>query len=424
MVEELQTSAVIALPSPAAVARPIAEISMNGVEPTPTGLPELDRVMGGGVLPASVTLVGGEPGVGKSTVLLQALAGLASAGHRVLYVSAEESAQQIRRRAERLGALHPELYLATATELDHVLGHLRAVEPVVAVVDSIQAIHDAALGSAPGSVGQVRHCAHALVTEAKATDRAVLLVGHVTKEGALAGPRVLEHVVDTVLSFEGERDLPLRTLRAMKHRFGSTGEIGLFAMGDDGLGTVPDPSAMFLADRRDGVAGSVVVATIEGRRPVLVEVQALVAPSNQSNARRSVHGLDSGRVGMVLAVLERRAGLPLASADAYSMAVGGARVHEPAADLAVAMAVVSSWSGVAVPNDVVICAEIGLGGEVRRVGNLEARVSEAARHGFRRALVAASSPRIDVELELVRAESVQTAVGLLLPELDPLRPTA
>jgi DNA repair protein RadA/Sms len=328
----------------------------------------------------------------------------------VLYVSAEESAHQVRRRAERLGAVHPEVYLATDTTLPAVLTHVRDVGPAVAVVDSIQSLHDPALASAPGSVAQVRHCAHALVVEAKSSDLAIVVVGHVTKEGALAGPRVLEHVVDTVLSFEGERDLPLRTLRATKHRFGATGEIGLLAMTEGGLGAVPDPSAMFLADRRPGVAGSVVVATIEGRRPVLVEVQSLVAPTNQPHARRSVQGLDAGRVGMVLAVLERRVELPLASADTYAIAVGGARVVEPAADLGVALAVVSSWSGLAMPDDVVVCGELGLGGELRRVGNLEARLSEAARLGFRRAVVAASSPPVDVDLTVIGVGSIHDAV--------------
>jgi DNA repair protein RadA/Sms len=414
IVEEVEGPPAAARLPPAVIeaARPIGEVPMVGVEPMPTGVGELDRVLGGGLVPGSVTLLGGEPGVGKSTVLLQALAGLAASGRRVLYVSAEESAHQVRRRAERLGAVHPEIFLATDTTLPAVLAQLDETGPAVAVVDSIQSLHDPALASAPGSVAQVRHCAHALVVAAKSSDLAIVVVGHVTKEGALAGPRVLEHVVDTVMSFEGERDLPLRTLRATKHRFGATGEIGLLAMTEDGLGAVPDPSAMFLADRRAGVAGSVVVATVEGRRPVLVEVQSLVAPTNQPHARRSVQGLDAGRVGMVLAVLERRVELPLAAADTYAMAVGGARVVEPAADLAVALAVVSSWSGVALPDDLVVCGELGLGGEIRRVGNVEARLSEAARLGFRRALVAASSPPLDAGLEVVGVRSIHEAVGV------------
>jgi DNA repair protein RadA/Sms len=411
IVEEVEAPpAAVTMGAVVEPALPIGEVPMLGVEPMATGVPELDRVLGGGLVPGSVTLLGGEPGVGKSTVLLQALAGLADGGRRALYVSAEESAHQVRRRAERLDAVHPEVYLATDTTLPAVLTHVRDVGPAVAVVDSIQSLHDPALASAPGSVAQVRHCAHALVVEAKSSDLAIVVVGHVTKEGALAGPRVLEHVVDTVLSFEGERDLPLRTLRATKHRFGATGEIGLLAMTEGGLGAVPDPSAMFLADRRPGVAGSVVVATIEGRRPVLVEVQALVAPTNQPHARRSVQGLDAGRVGMVLAVLERRVELPLAAADTYAIAVGGARVVEPAADLGVALAVVSSWSGLAMPDDVVVCGELGLGGELRRVGNLEARLSEAARLGFRRAVVAASSPPVDVGLTAIGVGSIHEAV--------------
>jgi DNA repair protein RadA/Sms len=376
----------------------------------PTGVGELDRVLGGGLVAGSVTLVGGEPGIGKSTVLLQALGRMAAVGHRVLYVSAEESAHQVRRRAERLDALAPDLYLATDTDLRSVLAHLDDVEPTVAVVDSIQALHDPALGSAPGSVSQVRHCAHELVAHAKRHDRSILIVGHVTKEGALAGPRVLEHVVDTVLSFEGDRDLPLRTLRAAKHRFGSTGELGLLAMAEAGLEPVPDPSELFLADRRPGVAGSVVVAALEGRRPVLVELQALVAPTRAPQARRSVQGLDGGRLSMVLAVLAQRVGLPVGDLDTYAMAVGGARVMEPAADLALALAVASSSFDVALPDDLVACAEIGLGGELRHVAGIEARLAEAARLGFATAVVPASCPPVDAPVHLVRAATVAEAL--------------
>ncbi|HKY15277.1 MAG TPA: DNA repair protein RadA, partial [Microthrixaceae bacterium] len=402
-------------------ARPIAEVPLDGAVAMPTGMSELDRVLSGGLVPGSVTVMGGEPGVGKSTVLLQALAGLSEPGRRTLYVTAEESAHQVRRRAERLGALHPELYLATETALPNVLAHLDDVAPAVAVIDSIQSLHDPALSAAPGSVSQVRHCAHQLVTHAKQNDRAVVIVGHVTKDGALAGPRVLEHVVDTVLSFEGERDLALRTLRATKHRFGSTGEVGLLAMAEGGLVPVPDPSELFLADRRPGVAGSVVAAAIEGRRPMLVEIQALVASTRAPQARRSVHGLDSGRVAMVLAVLQQRVGISLAELDTYAMAVGGARVVEPAADLAVALAVASSTLELALPDELVACAEIGLGGELRHVAGVEARLAEAARLGFRRAVVAASCPEVEAPLRLARAGTVRQALASALesPEFGP-----
>lgn len=398
-----------------APAQPLGELRLRVVPPIPTGVGELDRVLGGGLVPGSVTLVGGAPGVGKSTVLMQAAGGLAAAGRPVLYISAEESAHQVRRRAARLGAGCDRVLLATETTLPAVRAQLEATGAEVAVVDSIQSIHDPALGSAPGSVAQVRHCAHVLTEEAKRDDRAVVIVGHVTKDGSLAGPRVMEHVVDTVLSFEGERDLPLRTIRALKHRFGGTDELGLMAMGSGGLEPVPDPSSMFLADRRPGVPGSVVVPTVEGRRPVLVEVQALVGPAHTAQPRRSVHGLDSGRVGMVLAVLERRVGVELGGADVYAMAVGGARVVEPGVDLAVAVAVASSAAGVALPPGLVVCAEIGLGGELRRIGNVESRLGEAARMGFRSAIVAGSTPEVDVGLEVLRADTLDLALAHCSP---------
>jgi DNA repair protein RadA/Sms len=414
IVEELAapTAGVTAVETPSMPARPIGDIDAAAFETVSTRVSEVDRVLGGGLVPGSVTLIGGEPGIGKSTLLMQVLAGLA--GDRdVLYLTAEESAQQVRQRAERLGSLRRRLFLAAETSLPKLLGHINAVSPAVVVVDSIQSIADPELGSAAGSVAQVRHCAQRLVTLAKEQNIAVVLVGHVTKDGGLAGPRVLEHLVDTVLSFEGERDHSLRVLRAVKHRFGSTQELGILAMGEGGLLTVDDPSQVFLADRQPGVSGSVVVPTVEGRRPLLVEIQALVAETKAPLPRRQHHGVDAGRVPMMAAVLQRRCGLPLSGADLYVMAVGGARVHEPAADLAIALAIASSGSGEPFPADAVAVGEVGLGGEVRSVNSMERRLMEAARLGFTRAIVPRSTAAVAIDLELIRVATISEALGEL-----------
>jgi DNA repair protein RadA/Sms len=398
--------------SPVEPARPVGELSGDGVRPWPTGLDEVDRVLDGGLTPASVTLIAGEPGIGKSTLLLQLAASMAGRGLIVLYVSAEESSQQVRRRAERLDALADRLWLAADTSLEAVLTHLDAVGPDVVVVDSVQTMHDPEIESAPGSVVQVRECTHRLVGEARRRGMAALLVGHVTKDGAIAGPRLLEHIVDTVLSFEGERHHALRLLRAVKHRFGSTAELGVFEMTDGGLAGVPDAGSLFLGDRQPGVSGSAVVATIDGRRPLLVEIQGLVAPSNAYQPRRSAQGVDPGRLAVILAVLERRVGLPLSTAEVFALAVGGVRVVEPGADLALALAVASSLAGQAVPDGLVACAEIGLGGELRQVSQMPRRLAEAARLGFRRALVPMSAPAGPPGLDLLRAATVAEAIAL------------
>jgi DNA repair protein RadA/Sms len=390
---------------------PLLDVHAAGGAPRSTGVGELDRVLGGGLVPGSVTLLGGEPGIGKSTLLLQALAAMAAAGQRTLLVSAEESPHQVRLRAERLGAAPANLWLAAETELARVLAATSEVEPDVLVVDSIQTIHDAALGSAPGSVVQVQACAQALVEVAKQRDVSVVLVGHVTKDGSLAGPRALEHLVDTVLSFEGERHHALRLLRAVKHRYGATGELGLFEMGGSGLSGVPDPSGLFLGDRKAGTPGSVVVPAMEGRRPLLVELQALVVGSPLSQPRRSVQGLDAGRVALLLAVLDKRAHVTLTKGDVYASAVGGVRVVEPAADLALALALASSASDHVVPHDLVACGEIGLAGEVRQIAHLERRLAEAARLGFRRALVPASAPDGLRGLQLLRVSVLSEALA-------------
>ncbi|TVR27477.1 MAG: DNA repair protein RadA, partial [Ilumatobacter sp.] len=358
--------------------------------PRPTGIAELDRVLGGGLVPGSVTLLGGEPGVGKSTLLLQLLGG--SAG-TTLYVSAEESGQQVRLRAERLGATAPELWLLAEVTMPQVLAAIEQIEPQLVVVDSIQTVSDPAVGSPPGSVAQVRACAHVLVGEAKRRNLPIVLVGHVTKDGGLAGPRVLEHVVDTVLAFEGDRHHALRLLRATKHRFGPTGELGLFEMAGTGLVGVPDASRLFLADRRTGIAGSTVVPTMEGHRPIVVEVQSLTAPAPQGvPGRRTTQGIDGGRLALLLAVLERRAGVSLSQHDVYASTVGGVKLTEPGLDLALCAAVVSAVTNRPLPADLVMFGEVGLGGELRQVPHAARRLAEAVRLGFTRAIVPSNTP--------------------------------
>jgi DNA repair protein RadA/Sms len=367
-------------------------------------------VLGGGLVPGSVTLLGGEPGVGKSTLLLQLIGQWQ--GGAVLYVSAEESAQQVRVRAERLGSLREQLWLLAETDLTAVLRAIENLAPELVVVDSIQTIADPELASAPGSVVQVRECAHRLVQEAKRRGIAVVLVGHVTKEGGLAGPRVLEHVVDTVLSFEGERHHALRLLRAVKHRFGSTAELGLFEMGETGLIDVPDPSGLFLADRRAGIPGSVVVPTMEGQRPLLVELQALVASTTLPQPRRSAQGVEHGRLSLLLAVLERRAGVILTKHDVFTSVVGGVKLNDPGADLAIALATVSAALDEPLSGELVVCGEIGLGGELRQAAQTKRRLQEAARLGFTRAIVPSSAPN-DIEgMRVERASTLAEAIAL------------
>jgi DNA repair protein RadA/Sms len=410
IVEERATPAAATLAPPATAATPIDAIAVDEFHVRPTGIGELDRVLAGGLVPGSVTLLGGEPGIGKSTLLLQLAAARARRGDAVLYVSAEESRPQVRLRAERLDALVPAVLLAADTSLPEILGHLDAVRPALVIVDSIQTVHDPQLTSAPGSVAQVRECAHALVQEAKRRGVAMVLAGHVTKDGNLAGPRVLEHVVDTVLSFEGDRHHALRMLRAVKHRFGSTSELGLFEMTDGGLVGVPDASGLFLADRHPGVPGSVVVPTLDGHRPLLVEVQALVESSGLALPRRSAQGLDAGRLPLLLAVLGKHAATNTSKHDVYALAVGGVRVVEPGADLAIALAVTSSTRDLAIPEDLVACGEIGLGGELRQVAQMSRRLAEAARLGFTRAIVPQSAPEPPPGMRLIRVSSVADAI--------------
>ncbi len=414
LVEEVAepTDPVVSLPTAARKAQPIPDIDGGDWVALPTGLDEADRVLGGGLVPGSVTLLGGEPGVGKSTLLLQMVGSYAARGHRALYITAEESAPQVRSRAERLGVLEPDLWLAAEHLVPNIAGQIAEVDPSVVVVDSIQTIHDPSLSSAPGAVAQVRHCAHTLVGQAKREGFALVLVGHVTKDGGLAGPRVLEHLVDTVLEFDGDRHRGLRSLRPAKHRFGSTDELGLFEMGPSGLQSVVDPSAVFLADRVPNEPGTVVVPTAEGRRPLLVEVQALVSQPNSGGRDRSSQGLDKGRVGLITTVLQQRLGFDLAGRDVHTAAVGGVTISEPGADLGIALAIGSAVARKAVPDDLVAFGEIGLAGELRRVANTERRLAEAARLGMRKAIVPRDTPEPPVGLELRRVASLMDAVRM------------
>ncbi len=392
---------------------PIATIDAASSQALATGVAEVDHVLGGGLVPGSVTLLGGEPGIGKSTLVLQILSSIAAQGATTLYVSAEESAHQVRARADRLGALDDQLLLVAENRLEVIVDHVAAIGPRVLVVDSIQAIQDSSVDSAAGSVSQVRECAARLVSQAKSRHVAVLLVGHVTKEGSLAGPRLLEHLVDTVLTFEGDRHHSLRFLRTVKHRFGATNELGLFEMAARGLVPVADPSSLFLADRRTNVPGSLVVPTVDGHRSLLIEVQALVARSALTVPRRTVQGLDSGRFPMIIAVLQQRAGVCLTDRDVYASTVGGVRVTEPAVDLAVALATASSACDRPLPADLVAVGEVGLAGEVRQVTHFERRLAEASRLGFARAVVPQSSPPCPAGIDVLRVRSVSEAIDAL-----------
>jgi DNA repair protein RadA/Sms len=391
IVEEARES-----PAPGAPARgagrgaKLAFTALDGADVAPermqTGVGEFDRVCGGGVVRASALLVGGDPGIGKSTLLLQAAAGLAQRGARVCYVSGEEATAQIQDRARRLDLAKAPVQLAAETSLGPILEALKAMKPDFVIIDSIQTLWSEGLSAAPGTVAQVRACAHELVRYAKRSGAAVVLVGHITKDGQIAGPRVVEHLVDAVLQFEGERGHHFRILRALKNRFGPTDEIGVFEMGDRGLRDVANPSALFLNARPEEVSGSAVFAGLEGTRPILIEIQALASPAAYGTPRRAVVGWDSGRLAMVLAVLETRCGLSFAGRDVYLNIAGGLRVAEPAADLAVAAALASALMDVALPRASVVFGEIALSGDVRPVSRSDARLKEALKLGFREAI--------------------------------------
>ncbi|MCH7889558.1 MAG: DNA repair protein RadA [Proteobacteria bacterium] len=367
-------------------------VAMQGTDPEPprltTGIAEFDRAVGGGLVRGSAVLISGDPGIGKSTLALQAAAGLAGAGMACIFISGEESVEQVRLRARRLGLAEAAVRLAAATSVRDILTSLDDPGGAeVVVIDSIQTMYVDSLDSAPGTVAQVRTSAHELIHFAKRRGTVLLLVGHVTKEGLIAGPRVLEHMVDTVLYFEGERSHQFRILRAVKNRYGATDEIGVFAMTDRGLDEVPNPSALFLGERDRDECGAAVFAGIEGSRPMLVEIQALVAPSPLATPRRAVVGWDSGRLAMVMAVLDARCGLALGGNDVYLNVAGGLRIFEPAADAAVAAALISSVTGVPLPATTVVFGEIGLSGEVRQVSQTDLRLKEAAKLGFTKALM-------------------------------------
>jgi DNA repair protein RadA/Sms len=385
------TAGVTQARNAAVPAQPIGEVEASHAATWASGVDELDRVLGGGIVSGAVVLLAGEPGTGKSTLLLDVASRAASHGRTVLYITGEESAAQVRLRAERIGALRPRLLLAAETDLSTVLGHVEQCSPDLLVVDSVQTIASDAVDGTPGNVGQVREVAASLIRVAKARGMATLLVGHVTKDGSIAGPRVLEHLVDVVCQFEGDRHSRLRLLRAVKNRYGPTDEVGCFDLSDTGIVGLPDPSGLFISRRGAAVAGTAVTVALEGRRPLVAEVQALVAASTTPNPRRATSGLDASRVAMALAVLDKRAGLGVSGKDVYVATVGGVRLTEPSADLAVCLAVASSSYDAPLVPGLVAIGEVGLAGEVRRVAGVGRRLAEAARLGFDKAIVPAGT---------------------------------
>jgi DNA repair protein RadA/Sms len=399
-------------------AMPIGKVDAAEASARPTGLDELDRVLGGGLVPGAVLLLAGEPGVGKSTLLLEAGA-LVAGNDSVLYITGEESAAQVRLRADRIGAISENLYLAAETDLAAIVSHVESVQPRLLIIDSVQTIAAAEVEGVPGGVTQVREVAAALTAVAKERAMSTILVGHVTKDGSVAGPRTLEHLVDVVLQFEGDRHSRLRMVRALKNRYGPTDEVGCFDLGEYGLIGLADPSGLFVSRHREPVPGTCVTVTLEGRRPLLAEVQALVASTNAEMPRRVTSGLDSSRVGMVLAVLQRRADVKVGKADVYAATVGGVKLTEPSVDLAVALALSSSMSNLSVPQGIVAIGEVGLAGEVRNVAGVPRRISEAERMGLRRAIVPADSGASSSGgMEVVEVEDVRAAIGAALRGWD------
>lgn len=411
-------SRVAGIRTPSASPVPITEVQGPALSRIPTGFPEVDHTLGGGVVPGSVVLIGGDPGIGKSTLLLQVAARMASQGRKALYVSGEESAEQIRVRAERVGAMSPLLYLTAETLLETIIDHGERITPDLLIVDSVQTMYAGVLESPPGSISQVREVATRLLTMSKERGISTCLIGHVTKEGSFAGPKALEHIVDTVVYFEGDRQHAYRILRVTKNRFGSTHEIGIFEMTEAGLQEVGNPSRMFLADRRHGATGSVVVVTMEGTRPLLVEVQALVAPTHASLPRRVVTGVDLHRVAILLAVLEKRLGMPLSTCDVFVNVAGGVRITETAADLAIVAAVASSFRNVPLDSRMVCIGEVGLTGEIRAVRHAARRLYEAQQLGFTRCVLPEASDtrqREGTEIEVIGLATVDAMMGVLFP---------
>ncbi len=401
----------------------VPDVSALAQERCATGSPELDRTLGGGLAPGSLVLLGGEPGIGKSSLLLKVAGNIAAAGAETLYVCAEESPQQVKLRAERLGALQPRLYLLPATEIEAVVEQIERMRPALVVVDSIQTVATSLIASAPGSVSQVRDCAMQLMRVAKRTHTPICLIGHVTKEGSVAGPRTLEHMVDAVLYLEGERFHTYRLLRGVKNRFGATHEVGVFEMRGDGMVDVTNPSGLFLAERRSDATGSAVVVSMEGTRPLLVETQALVTSTVFGAPRQTATGVDRNRLQMLLAVLTKRVGLALSTQDVYVNVVGGFELGEPAVDLGIALAVASNFVERRVAADMVALGEVGLGGELRAVPRLAQRVREAAKLGFRRVVAPPARGRLDsdpsnstsgLDIEIIEAATLSAAVEIAL----------
>ncbi|MGG0657162.1 DNA repair protein RadA [Rummeliibacillus pycnus] len=401
-------------------ATPIISVESEEAPRIETELKELNRVLGGGVVPGSLILIGGDPGIGKSTLLLQVSALLSNKGHRVLYISGEESIRQTKLRAERLGVKSAELYIYSETNLEFLNQTIDEVKPKFVIVDSIQTVYHPNVTSAPGSVSQVRECTAEFMRIAKTNNIAIFLVGHVTKEGQIAGPRILEHMVDTVLYFEGERHHTYRILRSQKNRFGSTNEIAIFEMLQDGLKEVLNPSELFLQERSQGAPGSTVVASMEGTRPILVEIQSLVTPSSFNYPKRMATGVDQNRISLLMAVLEKRMGMLLQAQDAYIKVAGGVKLDEPAIDLAVLVSIVSSFRDIAAkPMDCYV-GEVGLTGEIRRVSRIEQRVQEAAKLGFKRAIIPASNLggwEYPSDIEVLGVETVNQVLKLSFKEL-------
>ena len=400
-------------------AKPLAvgDVAVEDMPRFRTGSGELDRVLGGGVIPGSMVLIVGDPGVGKSSITLRAAADIARAGRRVLYVTGEESTRQIRMRADRLGAIADGLFVVSETNLERIAAHIRDLEPALFIIDSIQTVFHPDIASAPGSVSQVRECAVELLRLAKTGGKAAFVVGHVTKDGTLAGPRVLEHIVDTVLYFEGERSAQFRVLRAVKNRFGSTNELGLFEMRDTGLADVPDASKLFLSDREPD-SGTVVVPTVEGTRPLLVEIQSLVAETPYMPPRRTADSVDVKRIQLLLAVLEKRVKLPIGACDVYVKVAGGIKIDEPACDLGLSVAMASSFANRLVRPKTIVFGEVGLSGEVRAVGQADVRLKEAAKLGFTSAVLPQKNAQRlkGIEgIELYGAATLAEALRLAMP---------
>jgi DNA repair protein RadA/Sms len=402
-----------------APARPIGQVPIEDSHARASGVPELDRVLGGGLVPGAAILLAGEPGVGKSTLLLEVAAKTAAQGDRVLYVTGEESAAQVRMRADRTGGIHDELYLAAETDLGAVLGHTEAVKPTLLVIDSVQTISAGDVDGVPGGVTQVKEVSAALIRMAKLRNITLVIIGHVTKDGTIAGPRVLEHLVDVVLQFEGERTSRLRMVRAVKNRFGPVDEVGCFDLSAEGIVEITDPTGLFLDTRHDPVPGTCVAVTMEGRRPLLSEVQALVTRTSSERPRRTTSGVDPARVAMIIAVLQQHAGIRLHSDDVFVSSVGGARLTEPSNDIAIALAIASAARHQALGRNVVAIGEVGLSGDLRRVRDLGVRLAEAGRMGFRSAVVPAATPqsggqsRVLDGMRVMDVDHIRRALALL-----------